>query len=349
MFRRIRGATLHALRSSGISGAVAQSRWRRERLLILCYHLVSVRDEHEWRPTLYMTPDGLRRRFQLIQDSGCTVLALDEAVQRLYAGKLPVKSVAITFDDGGNDFYRFVYPLTREYQFPVTVYQTTYYCDVQKPVFHLACSYMLWRKRESMLPETPQLGITRPVDLRPESNRQRVVDTFVGFAKVERLNACEKDDLARRLAGALEFDYEEFRRERILTLMPPTEVAEVAAHGVDVQLHTHRHRTPNNEQLFRREIRENRKRLEEITGRAAKHFCYPLGKYEMDFLPWLRAEDVISGTTCEAGLASRTSNPLLLPRYVDNKMKSEHEFEAWLDGAATFLARRPASERVNEQ
>lgn len=347
MLRTLKQASFRAMKSSGISAALARSSWRRHRLLILCYHLVSTRDEHEWRPTLYMTQDVLRERFRLIKDSRTVVLCLGDALQRLYAGTLPAKSLVITFDDGGKDFYQLAFPIVREFGFPVTVYQSTYYCDFQKPVFNLACSYMLWKRRDTVLSEMPELGITRSVNLNSEENRQTVVKRLLASAEERGLSGAGKDELAQQLASVLGFDYQELCNSRMLQLMTPAEVAELSAAGVDFQLHTHRHRTPNHENLFRKEIRDNRKRLEEIIGREATHFCYPSGVYRIEFLPWLRAEGVTSATTCEASLASRASNPLLLPRFVDTRLKSGLEFESWLDGAASLVVRRPASASLN--
>ena len=53
-------------------------------------------------------------------------------------------------------------------------------------------------------------------------------------------------------------------------LMNPQEISEIAKDGVDVQLHTHRHRTPDDEALFQREIEDNRRGIESLTGRSPR-------------------------------------------------------------------------------
>jgi peptidoglycan/xylan/chitin deacetylase (PgdA/CDA1 family) len=330
-----------------LSAALASSAWRRHRLLILCYHSVPIADEQQWRPTLYMPQSVLAARFKLIKKSGATVLSLGEALQRLYAGNLPAKSVAITFDDGAYNFYHSAYPVVREFGFPVTVYQSTYYSDFQRPIFNLACSYMLWKHRGTTLTGAEELGLPGSTDLSSEANRQAVVNNLIAFSEEKGLNGIAKDELARHLAQVLGFDYEVLYATRLLHLMNPAEIAELSAGGVDFQLHTHRHRTPRNEELFRKEIRENRQRLEEITGRPATHFCYPSGVYHKQFLPWLTAEGVGSATTCEGSLASPRTKALLLPRLVDTTFKSSLEVENWIDGTAALLARRPANLGMN--
>jgi peptidoglycan/xylan/chitin deacetylase (PgdA/CDA1 family) len=341
--RRFRKASFAALNGSRVTAAVASSAWRRKRLLVLCYHGIAIADEHEWLPRTYMTQSTLRARFEILRDFGCAVLPLGEAVTRLYAGTLPAKAVAITFDDGGYDFYCRAFPVVREFDFPVTVYQTTYYADFPKPIFNLACSYMLWKSRHRALAAGTSFGLQETVRLDSEANRRLALQELLSFAEKEKLSGAGKDELAQYLAQALGFDYSEFLARRLLQLMTPAEIAELSGQGIDFELHTHRHRTPDSEESFRQEIRDNRQRLREMTGRDAVHFCYPSGVFHLKNLPWLAAERVVSATTCQPHLASRASHALLLPRLVDTSAKSPLEFETWLSGVASLMTlRRPA-------
>src|SRR5579864_9040891 len=111
MLKPVKLATLGLLRGSGIFSLVTNSRWRQERLLILCYHGTSLEDEHLWRPTLYIDPQKLERRFEFLKKDHFSVLPLGEGFQRLRAGTLPPRSVVLTFDDGFFDFFRQAYPL----------------------------------------------------------------------------------------------------------------------------------------------------------------------------------------------------------------------------------------------
>ena len=45
--------------AAGVSRRFAETAWRCRRLMILCYHGVSLADEHEWNPTLYISPRTL--------------------------------------------------------------------------------------------------------------------------------------------------------------------------------------------------------------------------------------------------------------------------------------------------
>ena len=346
MVRYLRRATLTGLASAGAYERARTSRWRRERLLILCYHGVSIEDEHEWRPRLFMRPECLAERFELLRNRGYSVLPLAEALERLYADDLPPASVALTFDDGGYDFYKSAYPLLQQYELPATVYQTTYYADYQQPVFNLICSYMLWKSRGEVLEPAGRVPVRQRMDLRTEESRQSVVSELMALSARENLSGRDKHEIACRLAEFLEIDWQSLLAKRILHVMSPREIAEISRSGVSVQLHTHRHRTPLDEELFRKEIAENRKRIREITGSAPTHFCYPLGNYDGQFLPWLRQEGVLSAVTCDPALAAGDSHPLLLPRLVSTSAQSMSEFEAWLSGIGHMLSRRGKRRRI---
>ena len=344
LLRTIKLGALRALQQSGLSARVRDSRWRKERLLILCYHGVAIADEHEWRPRLYMSPAMLRERFESLRRGGYQVLPLGEAVERLYRNDLPPRSVVLTFDDGGFDFYKEASPILREFGFPATVYLTTYYSDFARPIFGLAASYLLWKRRDATLQPTQDLGLLSAVDLRSEDARKQVVTDLEQCAARQSMTGSEKDTLLKRLARLLGADYDQLLAQRLLQIMRPQEAAEIASAGFDIELHTHRHRTPLDETLFRKEIADNRERILNASGKTPTHFCYPSGHYEMVFLPWLEREQVQSATTCDPGLATRKSHPLLLPRFVDTPLQPLHVFEAWLSGVGHLLsARRPAA------
>jgi len=343
MLKQIRRAALHLLRNVGIFRLLRESEWRRQRLLILCYHGISLEDEHQWRPGLYMEPRILEQRLGILRRGDYNVLSLGEALQRLFANELPPRSVSITFDDGTYDFYKQAYPIVKRYGFPVTVYQTTYYSDRGLPVFNLICSYLLWKRRGAVFSNGKELGLHATMDLRTKATRQAIVIALMNLSAAQNLSALEKNEVACRLAYLLGIDYAGLVQKRILQLMGAQEIAELSRDGVDFQLHTHRHRMPKDESLFQKEIEDNRACLRGVSQKEAVHFCYPSGFYSQQFLPWLKAEGVISATTCDTGLATSRSNALLLPRFIDTTGRSGLDFESWLTGVGDWLAIRRAA------
>jgi peptidoglycan/xylan/chitin deacetylase (PgdA/CDA1 family) len=174
-----------------------------------------------------------------------------------------------------------------------------------------------------------------------------VLYELIQVSEREHKSGLEKDEIAAKLARMLKIDYDSLRAKRILQLMNERELLEISRNGVDVQLHTHRHRTPQDEALFRKEIQENRSTIHKATGTEPVHFCYPSGVYHPAFLPWLKKENVVSATTCDVGLADRRSESLLLPRYIDHQDRTQLEFESWIAGVGDLVAvRRKAAEHL---
>lgn len=318
MLKSAKRVLLQILKGAGVFRLVVKSSWRRQRLAILCWHGIAIDDEHRWDPYLYMPVRDFEARLRLLRDGGYTILGLGEAIDKLYEGRLPERSVALTFDDGFFDFYRQAHPLLKKYGMPATVYLTTYYCDDNRPVFDVMLAYLLWKGRSA----------------------GREAAWRMMKEKSANMSASDKDLLLRGLARELGVDYHSIVGRRILHLMNPSEAAELARDGVDIQLHTHRHRTPLDRTLFTREIEDNRRRIEAIAGRTATHFCYPSGIWRQEFLPWLEEARVSSATTCEQDLAAPNHHRLLLPRVLDHARLAPIEVESWLTGAGRLLPRK---------
>jgi len=337
MLKKFKQTALEILKTGGVFQFMGDSRWRQRRLLILGYHGISLTDEHEWDYRLYMSPTVFRERLELLKKSGCTVLPLAEGLERMYKNDLPEKAIVITFDDGTADFYTQAFPLLSEFHFPVTLYLTTFYSQYNRPVFDVACSYLLWKGRDKSLRFKTLIGEDVNVDLSSEQSRIHSLKKIQAYAGKNEFSAEEKDVLLGHLANQLKVDYDQLLARRNLHLLNPREVKALAAQGVDVQLHTHRHRMPRNRELFLRELEDNRKIVHDLTGAKASHFCYPSGVYDSIFLPWLREAGIESATTCDLGLATVGENPLALPRLLDISSLSAVEFTGWLSGLAVAL------------
>jgi peptidoglycan/xylan/chitin deacetylase (PgdA/CDA1 family) len=334
MKRALKQAGFRVFKSLGLFELCAASRWRQNRLAILCYHGVSIEDEHEWDRALYVTADLFEQRLRLLRQLRYNVLPLDEAVRRLQQGNLPSRSVSITFDDGGSDFFQRARPLLKKYEVPATVYLTTFYCRQDRPVFKLFCSYLLWKARARSAGHLMDLpGV---FDLSSPTGRALAQSAIERHVADNHLSLPQRHAFAERLAAELGQDYRDLLGKRILQLMTPDEVRQVTADGIAVQLHTHRHRTPLDRDLFIREISDNRCEIQRMTGINPTHFCYPSGVYRPEFLPWLREQGVVSATTCESGLATSATDPLLLPRIVDDAQVSVAQLESSLAGVTVL-------------
>ncbi len=338
---------------TGLLRAARFFRVNNSAVTILCYHGISLLDEHIWRPELYLSAANFRRRLQAIRALGVDVLPLDQALDEVAKGTLTKPSVVITFDDGWHDFYSVAWPLLQEFGWPATVYQTSYYSTYNRPVFDTALSYLLWKGRDREFSDSAIAGTETRYELNSVDAIALAAHRIQKHTTERNLTGPEKDQVLSSLANRLHLDYDKFLDSRILQLMNPSEVAEVSKEGADVQLHTHRHELPSTKPAFLDEIYRNRDWIESITGKPAVHFCYPNGIYRSEFPDWLREAGVKSATTSDIGVVSAQSDLHLLPRLSDSTNVSNARFEAWLSGvggygSAGFIYRRLFGPRETE-
>ena len=171
MLRTLKQACLTAGRSCGLFKLASSSHFRNSRLLVLGYHGVSLADEHQWKPALFLSVDTFRRRMEALKRGGCTVLGLEEGVSLIAAGKLPERAVVLTFDDGTCDFYRVVWPILKEFGYPATLYLTTYYVELPYPIPLPIWSYMLWKAGSLRVNASDLFGKNVMFDLAADSGR----------------------------------------------------------------------------------------------------------------------------------------------------------------------------------
>jgi peptidoglycan/xylan/chitin deacetylase (PgdA/CDA1 family) len=324
------------------------------RLRILCYHGLSIDDEHLYRPGLFMRPSTIRSRLELLVRGGYPVLPLEDALARLKAGTLPACTVVITYDDGFYGNFLHGAALHNDPSLPATIYVTTYYVLKQVPIFRHAILYMFWKtkRREVSLFGLPGADGAASVCLADQAVAEEAQWRLIRDAETQ-LDEEERVALAREVGVRLGVDYDELARSRRLSLMTGPEIQALANLGWDIQLHTHRHQFPPVEEQVRREIDDNRAVLEPIVGRRCNHLCYPSGVFTTEQWPWLLACEIASATTCEPGLNSLDTPHLGLRRFLDAETVRPIEFEAELSGftellrrARSFLGRRQGVQAV---
>lgn len=340
LIRPLKRMVFATARQLGVTSIVRDSRWRRSRLLILCYHGVSLDDEDRWNPEMFIREETLASRFEMLRRDKYEVLPLEEGLRHLAVGTLPERAVSLTFDDGMYNFHKKALPLLSSYGFPSTVYLATYYSNVNRPVFSFALPYALWKGRLHTLSLRKFIPGEQEYDLESAAARSAVAKAVELYVAQREFDAAAKDEFLASIAARIGVDWGSVVERGIQRLMTPEEVRDATQHRVSIELHTHRHRTPDDRALFLREITDNRQAIEAITGCKPVHFCYPSGEYRLSWQDWLRESGIVSATTCDPGIAEPRSDPLLLPRFVDSEGVSQEEFGAWVSGVAEMLPRR---------
>jgi peptidoglycan/xylan/chitin deacetylase (PgdA/CDA1 family) len=340
----VRFVKLVALAFCKALGIFAVARWlTRRHLNILCYHGFELVDEANFLPKLFIRLQTFERRLETIERLGFGVVSLDEAVEQLYSGTLPERSLVITVDDGFHSFHRLAVPALRRRRVPATVYVTTYYVQHGNPVFRLFVQYLFWKtqERELRLDDAPW-STERLVDLSDAAQAKSVMWNCIEYGE-RHCSEEERCALSKELASMLRVPYEETLRSRILHLMNPDELRSLKDNNVTVELHTHRHAFSRNDQRdANREIQDNRDALRMWVAGEKRHFCYPSGLWAECQWAWLDAMGIRSSTTCVPGANDQCTPRHALRRILDSEHLHQLEFEAALSGLPGLLRRANA-------
>ena len=113
-----------------------------------------------------VTPDQLEADFQLIREQGLTPISLDRLVNHLRTGvPLPPEPIVLTFDDGYEGHYTYVYPLLKKYSYPAAF--SIFTAKVDGDI--VGRSTLTWRQLRQMatdpLVTIAAHSITHPADL----------------------------------------------------------------------------------------------------------------------------------------------------------------------------------------
>ncbi|KAM3097759.1 polysaccharide deacetylase family protein [Phormidesmis sp. 146-35] len=119
-----------------------------------------------------VTPEEFESALQLIQKNGLTPISLDQLVEHLKTGiPLPKKPIVLTFDDGYQGHYKFVYPLLKKYGYPAAF--AIYPAKVGTTKGR---SSVTWEQLREMVADPlvtiASHSVTHPLDLRALSDEQ---------------------------------------------------------------------------------------------------------------------------------------------------------------------------------
>lgn len=303
-------------------------------LRILCYHGCALQDETILNPGLFPTAEIFKKRMQFLYDKGYPVISLEEALRLLDKGEMPDNATVITIDDGWYGSYKHQFPILQKYSFPATIYISTYYLEKQTQVFGVALRYVLQKCGKAKI-NISNLGskIESAVGKRGEVDLQQASELIINYS--ESLDsASDRQVLLREVCESVGVDWRNCEEARMFCFMTAEEAQEMASNGIDIQLHTHRHRFPIDMSfdLARAEIELNRRGLDGIARSELKHFCYPSGVYSDRTISYLRKLGVVTATTTQHGFNRKGTPKMELKRYLDSEALSDLEFEAELSG-----------------
>jgi peptidoglycan/xylan/chitin deacetylase (PgdA/CDA1 family) len=269
--------------------------------------------------------DYLRRHYR--------VVPLLQIAERLFSGKdLDSHTVALTIDDGRRDFYEFMFPLLKEFQFPATFFVVSSFIRGEDWIW---TDKVLWLSQQPNPPAVLAPGkldeVFRSLNpLRPEARNARIqaMAAGAGISIPEQAPAkyapCSWNELREMADSGL----------------------------VDIGSHTMTHPILSSitDEESRQELAGSRRQIEEGMGRKVGAFCFPNGM-QGDFRPAQVQQIADAGYMCSVvasfGLVGNGADPFRLPRIGMGSKSDPIEFSKFLDGVAyyqrklgSFLRRR---------
>lgn len=333
---KLRVALLTVARSLGLF-ALAR-RMTSGHLRILCYHGAALRDEHRFKPGLFISGETFERRMRHLADAGYPIVSLEEGVRMLRAGAVAPGATVITIDDGWFGTYKVLAPILQRHAFASTLYIASYYVDKQTQVFNVAAAYVMWAVGKGTI-DLKSLGTSREgvYEISDTKQRDTALRELTQYAE-QGLDAPGRQELFRKLCRQLGINPAEIERERRIAFMTREEAAQLPNAGMDVQLHTHRHRFPmTGAAALTAEIEDNRAALAKVVQSPLRHLCYPSGEYDAALFPVLEKLGISSATTTTRGLNTPGTPLLELRRILDSDDCPQILFEAEMSGFQELL------------
>ncbi len=244
----------------------------------------------------------------------CAVVALDEVIERLEAGRpLPKRCVVLTFDDGFRDTYTLAWPLLKRHGLPATLFVAVQALD----------EGVLWPDllRAMIRQTTAQRVVLNTlndmvVDLADLPQRVAAVSQLGEHLKAVS-NVLKERALDELVAKLLDCSRQEVSVPGLM--LSWNEVCILAEEGMTIGSHSLTHPILSRLSLpeAEHEIRGSRQRLEEHLSRPVQHFAYPNGQladFSEGIREIVRSAGYHSACTTVYGMNSRTHDRYMLRR-----------------------------------
>ena len=307
------------------SGALALTRSLRPgRLLILRYHSISADQEGpEYISASISVPvtafeqqiRHISRYYQCI--------SLDDAVTSLTLGPpLPPRAVAVTFDDGYQDNYRYALPILVRYRVPATIYLVSSTLSDRRILWTSRLRGALNRYRRSELALPGLVG--SPLPFHTETARASSARILTNI--LNQMPMTVRDRWVEQIAATTGAPTPPAVDEWFLTLK---QISEMRCNGIVFGAHTITH--PNLPGIppeeARSEISRSRADLERLLGVEVTHFSYPnSGALHLHFNDFVvgcvREAGYRSAVTSQTGTCRVGSDPFRLRRLGINRARS---------------------------
>lgn len=131
----------------------------RKKIDILLYHQVGIRPNTRTNLDCFCDIKEFSKQMKYLKTSGHNVISLQRAIELIFMRKsIDSSYVALSFDDGSEEFYDLVFPILEEFGFPSIVYPVTGFLG-KVATFGKRYNPDLKIISKGMLKELSQLGV----------------------------------------------------------------------------------------------------------------------------------------------------------------------------------------------
>jgi peptidoglycan/xylan/chitin deacetylase (PgdA/CDA1 family) len=312
--------------------------------LVLLYHRVE--NLHTDPQRLAVTPAHFKEHLEVLKEFG-EIVSIADLVKELRQGTLRTRCISITFDDGYADNLLKAKPILEKSEAPATVFIVTGMIESRREFWWDAIERVFLGSEE--LPESLVLktrGGNREWKITPHTAGKALSrGSVINWSVLSRENPTARHRIYREVCAVLRQSSFEMRQDILGQLYAWAKVEEEArdshrtltsaeirelGHGglIEVGAHTVTHTVLStldpDAQLV--EMRESRRRLEELIGREVRSFAYPYGA-QNDYSPasMQAAQRVGFDSACvnTEGLVFRNVHPYRIPRILVRDMDGE--------------------------
>jgi peptidoglycan/xylan/chitin deacetylase (PgdA/CDA1 family) len=266
------------------------------------------------------------------------IVSMDEFISGTLNGRSPTNTMVLTIDDGYENVHRYAYPVLRGMGLPFTVFVSTGFVDTDRVLPWDILNYAVMGTDAALLPAGV---LPRDVELGTPEAKRAALQLIKNHIRTE--SADRVVDSVDRICEALHVrsDAPDWSAVRFLS---SAQIREMAGNGVTFGGHTVSHPVLSRESRdrVRTEVRECKRVLESITGRAVTVFAYPngaAGDFNETTKEELRAAGYIASFATIHGLHHPGDDLFEIRRIgVDNRWTYD-EFETRASGVLKALRR----------
>lgn len=293
-------------------------------LTIVGWHGVSTLDEHARFPELFISQQSLRRRLEFLKKH-FRIIDMDEALRQKDSGDFQPRQVVLTFDDGYLNFKTMAAPLLRQFGMVAVVYVVSERMKDPEARYEFITRDMILSAQSNLGRVcVPGIGELGPFDAW-NSRRQSLARALEALNKLPREGECRLN-LVHAIGKALQMDVDSKRRAWFS--LDTHAIRSLSDQGFSIQPHSDTHRPVGQclETIYQ-EARVSSERVAEVTGKSARHYCYPSGLWHHGAWDPLSRAGIVSAVTCCPGPNFPQTPVLGLRRYIDGECASQLEFE----------------------